>query len=169
MKPPTKNLIGGVEELHTREYLFKISAQMIGCRERSKNHLQEQQERKNKCRTRVFGEKERGRKKTYLKGGLVGPRRPVGAARGQAAPAGRLDQGWAPCLAPGAPTSLIWWKFYYSFSGIFLTNSLLKKYIEVQKAAKLPEKLEIMVKHTKLQKHKTLVQLGGWKIKEIKT
>jgi len=36
MKPPIKNLIGGVKELHTREYLLKISAQMVGCRERSK-------------------------------------------------------------------------------------------------------------------------------------
>ena len=96
MKPPIRNLIGGVEESHTREYLFKILAQMIGCRERSKNRLLEQQERKNKCRTRVFGEKERGRKKTYLEGGHVGPRRPVGAARGWAAPAGRLGHWLVP-------------------------------------------------------------------------
>ena len=98
MKPPIRNLIGGVEESHTREYLLKISAQMMGCRERSKNRLQEQQEHKNKTRTRVSGEKERGRKKTYLEGGLVGPRRPVGAARGWAAPAGRLGHWW-PLLA----------------------------------------------------------------------
>src|SRR3954464_14989876 len=100
MKPPIRNLIGGVEESHTREYLFKISAQTIGCRERSKIRLQEQQERKNGCRTRVFGENERERKKTYLEGGHVGPRRPVGAARGWAAPAGRLGHWWVPLASP---------------------------------------------------------------------
>src|SRR6187399_3498583 len=100
MKPPIRNLIGGVEESHTREYLFKISAQMIGCRERSKNRLQEQQECKNRCRTRVFGEKERERKKTHLEAGPVGPRRPMGAARGQAAPAGRLGHWWLPLVSP---------------------------------------------------------------------
>ena len=126
MRPPIKNLIGGVDESHTREYLLKISAQMRGCRERSKNRLQEKQEHKNKCRTRVFGEKERGRKKTYLEGCLVGPRRPVGAARGQAAPAGRLGHWWAPWLAPGPSGSLPTWKFYYNFSGFFLKTSLLK-------------------------------------------
>src|SRR4051812_13498026 len=36
MRPPIKNLIGGVKELHTREYLLKISARMVGYRERSK-------------------------------------------------------------------------------------------------------------------------------------
>src|SRR6187401_3149924 len=67
MSPPIKNLIGGVEESHSREYLLKISAQMRGCRERSKNRLQEQQEHKNNSRTRVFGERERegGRRHTW--------------------------------------------------------------------------------------------------------
>src|ERR1041385_6973726 len=36
MKPPIKILIGGVEELHTREYFLKISYQTMGCREISK-------------------------------------------------------------------------------------------------------------------------------------
>src|SRR4051812_46464224 len=110
MKPQIRNLIGGVEESHTREYLFKISAQMIGCRERSKNRLQEQQERKNKCRTRVSGEKERERKKTYL-GGMWAPgalwARPGGGPRQLAAWA----TGGSPWLAPGTSGSLSSWKF----------------------------------------------------------
>src|ERR1041385_3470270 len=36
MNPPIKNLIGAVKELHTMEYLLKILAQKMGCRERSK-------------------------------------------------------------------------------------------------------------------------------------
>src|ERR1041385_7913328 len=36
MNPPIKNLIGGVKDLHTREYFLKISARMVGYRERSK-------------------------------------------------------------------------------------------------------------------------------------
>src|ERR1041385_2210666 len=36
MKPPIKTRIAGVGELHTREYLLKISDQTMGCRERSK-------------------------------------------------------------------------------------------------------------------------------------
>ena len=82
MKPLIRKLIGGVEESHTREYLFKISAQTMGSRERSKFRDEEQQERKARSKTPVFGEKERERKKKYLAGGPVGPRRLVGATRG---------------------------------------------------------------------------------------
>src|SRR4051812_48412062 len=100
MKPPIKNLIGGVKELHTREYLLKISARMVGCRERSKISSKNSKNARTKCRTRVFGERRRRRKKTYLEEGHVGPRRPVGAARGQAAPAGRLGHWWPPLVSP---------------------------------------------------------------------
>src|ERR1041385_2035080 len=100
MKPPTKNLFGGEEELHTREYLLKNSARMVDCRERSKNASKNSKDARTKCRTRVFGERGRRRKKTYLEVGPVGPRRPVGATRGQAAPAGRLGHWWPPWSAP---------------------------------------------------------------------
>src|SRR6187399_542436 len=117
MKPPIRNLIGGVEESHTREYLFKISAQMIGCRERSKNRLQEQQERKNKCRTRVFGKKERERKKIYLEGGALWAR-PGGRPRQLAAWA----TGGSPWSAPGTSGSLPTWKFLFLFFWNFSEN-----------------------------------------------
>ena len=98
MKPPIRNLIGGVEESHTREYLLKISAQMMGCRERSKNRLQEQQEHKNKCRTRVFGEKEREREEEDSPGGgTCGPQAPYGRGQG----AGRAS--WPPGPLVGPP------------------------------------------------------------------
>src|SRR4051812_28037062 len=100
MRPPIKNLIGGVKELHTREYLPKISAQMMGHRDRSKFWTESSKNTRTKCRTRVFGERARRRKNTYLVGCPMGPRRPVGAARGQAAPAGRLDHWCPPLVSP---------------------------------------------------------------------
>src|ERR1041385_6465205 len=100
MKPPTKNLFGGVEELHTREYLLKISAQMMGFGERSKITSKNSKNASSRARTRVFGKKERERKKTHLEVGPVGPRRPVGATREQAVPAGRLGHWWAPLVSP---------------------------------------------------------------------
>ena len=145
MKPPIKNLIGGVEESHTREYLFKISAQMMGCRERSKNRLQEQQEHKNKCRTRVFGEKERGRKKTYLEGGPVGPRRPMGAARGWAAPAGRLGHWWVPLAGPRSLWVTPDVEIFILIFLEFFWKLHCWKFFEVQKAAKLSENLKQLV------------------------
>src|SRR3954467_2225501 len=99
MRPPIKNLIGGVKELHTREYWPKISAQMMGRRERSKLWTESSKNSRTKCRTRVFGEREGRRKKTYLAGCPVDPRGPVGAARGQATPAGRLGHWWPPWSA----------------------------------------------------------------------
>src|SRR3954466_4941037 len=110
MKPPTKNLVGGVEELHTREYLPKISAQMMGHRERSKFWTESSKNTRTKCKTRVFGERGRRRKKTHLEVGPGGPRRSGGAARGQAAPA-----GGPPWSAPGASGSLPTWKFLFLF------------------------------------------------------
>src|SRR4051812_47203802 len=105
MKPLTKNLFGGVEELHTREYFLKISAQMMGCGERSKITSKNSKNASSRARTHVFGEKEKERKKTHLEVGPVGPRRPVGAARGQAAPAGLLGHWWPPWSAPGTSGS----------------------------------------------------------------
>src|SRR4051812_47052482 len=105
MKPPIKNLIGGVKESHTREYFLEISAQMMGCGERSKITSTNSKNASSRTRTRVFGEKER-EKKTNLEMGPVGPRRPMGAARGHAAPAGRQGHWWPPWSTPGASGSL---------------------------------------------------------------
>src|SRR3954462_14315506 len=96
MKPPTRKLIGGVGESHTKEYLFQISAQASGCRGRSKFHAQEQQEHETRARPRVFGVKEREWKKRCQQGVPGGPRRVCGAAIGWAAPPGLLGQGWNP-------------------------------------------------------------------------
>src|SRR3954463_9440156 len=93
MKPPTRKLIGGVRESHSKEYLFQITAQTSGCRGSSKFHAQEQQEHETRARTRVFGEKEREWKKRCQQGVPVAPRRVCGAARGWAAPPGLLGQG----------------------------------------------------------------------------
>src|ERR1041385_5284661 len=82
MKSPTKNLFGGVEELHTREYLPKSSAQMMGRRERSKFWSESSKNASSRCRTRVLGKKGRERKKTHLKMGPVGPRWPGGLPTG---------------------------------------------------------------------------------------
>src|ERR1041385_1395892 len=91
MKPPTKNLFGEVEELHTREYLLKISAQMMGCGERSKITSKNSKNASSRARTRVFGkkERERGRRLTW-RWGLWAPSalwaRPGGRARQLATP-----------------------------------------------------------------------------------
>src|ERR1041385_8585771 len=103
MKPPTKNLFGGVEELHTREYLLKISAQMMGCGERSKITSKNSKYASSRTKTCVFGERGREGKKTYLERGPMGPRRPVGAGRGHAAPAGRPGHWWLPLVSPRCP------------------------------------------------------------------
>src|SRR4051812_28099552 len=117
MKPPTKKLNGGVKESHTKEYLFQISAQTMGCRERSKFRVQEQQEHETIARTRVFGEKGRERKKRCQPGVPVGPRPLVGTARGWAAPPGLLGQGWTPLVSPRC----LWLTFYLEiFIFIFL-------------------------------------------------
>src|SRR4051812_32783048 len=88
MKPPIKNLIGGVEELHTREYLLKISARKMGCRERSKFGAEEQQELgfqlNNSC---FWGEREREREREREEEdlpvkGTWGAQAPYGAAWG---------------------------------------------------------------------------------------
>src|SRR3954462_7076643 len=103
MKPPTRKLIGGVRESHTREYLFQISAQMSGYRGRSKFRAQEQQEHETRARTRVFGEKEREWTKRCQPGVPVGPRRVCGMTRGWVAPPGLLGQGWTPLVSLRCP------------------------------------------------------------------
>src|SRR4051812_3807082 len=100
MKPPTRKLIGGVRESHTEEYLFQISAQMSGCRGRSRFLAQEQPEQRNQSKNTSFrGERERDRKKRCLQGVPVDPRRVCGAARGWAAPPSLLGQGWTPLVS----------------------------------------------------------------------
>src|SRR4051812_42949393 len=96
MKPPIRKLIGGVKESHTKEYLFEISAQTMGCRERSRFWVQEQQEHKTRGKTRVFEKKEREEKKRYLPGVPGGPRGLGGGGRGGAPPPGPLGQGGTP-------------------------------------------------------------------------
>ena len=100
MKPPTRKLIGGVRESHTKEYLFQISAQTSGCRGRSKFHAQEQQEQRNQRKKSSFwGERERVEEE-MPEGGACGPQEGVcGAARGWAAPPGLLGQGWTPLVS----------------------------------------------------------------------
>ena len=126
MKPPTKNLIGGVEELHTREYLFKISARMIGCRERSKIASKNSKNARTGAEL-VFLERkrERGRRLTWRRdlwvpGALWA--RPGGKPRQLAA--------WATGGPPGQPQVPLGHSrhgnFNFNFSGIFLKTSLLK-------------------------------------------
>src|SRR3954465_9839481 len=103
MEPPNRKLIGGVRESHTKEYLFQISAQTMGCRGRSKFRAQEQQEHETRARTRSFERKEREWKKREQPGVPLGPRRVCGAARGWAVPPGLLGQGWTPLVSLRCP------------------------------------------------------------------
>ena len=103
---PIRKLIGGVRESHTKEYLFQISAQTMGCRERSKFRVQAQQERETRARTRTFEKKERERKKREQPGVPVGPKRLCGAAYPLTAPTRRLG----PTRPPG------WHLFFLSLS-----------------------------------------------------
>src|ERR1041385_4513640 len=103
MKPPIKNLIGGVKEFHTREYLLKISAQMVGCRERSKNASKNS---KNAIRSAelVFLEREEGggRRHTW-RWGLWAPGAPW-ARPG----AGRASWPPGPLVAPLVSPRCLW-------------------------------------------------------------
>src|SRR3954468_15303661 len=106
---------------------------MVGCRERSKIASKNSKNARTKCRTRVFGERGRRRKKTYLEVGPVGPRRPVGAARGQDAPAGLLGHWCPPWSAPGASGSLPAWKFLFLFFWNFSENFTVENFSEFKK------------------------------------
>src|SRR4051812_17700463 len=83
MKPPTRKLIGGVRESHTKEYSFKISAQTSGCRGRLRIRAQEQQEQRNQRKNSSFRvEREREREEEEMPPGGVGPTQ-EGGWRGQ--------------------------------------------------------------------------------------
>ena len=127
MRPPIKNLIGGVEESHTREYLLKISAQMRGCRERDRRIAS-----KNNKNTRTrpelwFLEKKRegGRRHTW-RGVPWAP----GALWARPGAGPRQLAAWATGGPPGWPQAPLGLSrrgnFYFYFSGIFLKTSLLK-------------------------------------------
>ena len=127
MRPPIKNLIGGVEESHTREYLLKISAQMMGCRERSKNRLQEQQEHKEQVQNSRFWRKREREEEGIPGGGSCGPQAPCGRGQGL----GRASWPPGPLVGPpGWPQAPMGHSrrgnFNFNFSGIFLKTSLLK-------------------------------------------
>src|SRR3954464_15059146 len=82
MKPPTRKLIGGVRESHTKEYLFQISAQTSGCRGRLKFRAQEQQEQRNQSKNTSFrGERERVEEEMPA-GGACGPQEGVWCDQG---------------------------------------------------------------------------------------
>src|SRR3954463_11166160 len=114
MNPPTRKLIGGVRESHTKEYLFQISAQTSGCRGRSKFRAQEQQEHETRARARVFGVKEREWKKRCQQGVPVGP---------------KVDPLGQPQVLPDG---ILLGNFYSEFSGQLHCGEFFK----VQKAAK---------------------------------
>ena len=133
MKPPTKNLIGGVEELHTREYLFKISARMIGCRERSKIASRNSKNARTGAELMFLERKrERGSRLTWRRD-LWAP----GAL--WARPGGRLRQlaAWAtggpPWSAPGASGSLPAWKFLFLFFWSFAENFTVEIFSKFKK------------------------------------
>src|ERR1041384_3066888 len=99
MKPPTRKLIGGVRESHTKEYLFQISAQTSGCRERSKFHAQEQQELQNQGKnTSFWSERERVEGEMPPEG-ACGPReggsRGLGLGRTTWPPGPGVDPPWS--------------------------------------------------------------------------
>ena len=116
MKPPTRKLIGGVRESHTKDYLFQISAQTMGCRERSRFRVQEQIEHETRSRTHAFEKKEREWGERCHQGAWGPPRRVGGAARGWAAPPGLLAWWWPPWSATGA----LWWPFTWKPRIFFL-------------------------------------------------
>src|SRR3954469_18830139 len=125
MKPPTRKLIGGVRDSHTREYLFQISAQMSGCRRRSRFRAQEQQERKNQSKnTKNWKESERVRGERPPGG--VGPTQ-EGGWRGQGLGRATWPPGLvvAPHCQPQVPSGgLLPENLEYNFFVIFWATSL---------------------------------------------
>src|SRR3954463_11225476 len=154
MTPPTRKLIGGVRDSHTKEYLFQISAQTSGCRGRSKFHAQEQQEHETRARTRVFWEKERERKKRCQQGVIVGPRRVCGTARGWAAPPGLLGQGWTPLVSLRCPPMAFYLEIFIFIFLNFSGQLHCGEFFKVQKAAKTFMNLRQNLKQVKLQTQK---------------
>src|ERR1041385_8710026 len=111
MKPPIKNLIGGVKELHTREYLPKISAQMMGRRERDQISGRRAARTREQSAELMFLEREKGggRRLTRL-AALWAP----GALWARPGARPRQLAAWAtgapPWSAPGSPGSPPAWK-----------------------------------------------------------
>src|ERR1041385_3663010 len=111
MKPPIKNLIGGVKELHTGSICSKSQLEWCAVERDRKSPprtARTQELEQNSCFWRERKEEE----EDIPGGGALGPRRSVGTARGQAAPAGRLGHWWPPLVSPGASGSLPAWKFF---------------------------------------------------------
>ena len=121
MKPPIKNLIGGVKELNTREYLLKTSAQMVDCRERSKIASRNSKNARRGAEL-VFLEREEGggRRNTWRWGLLARP----GARPCQLA---AWATGGPPWSATGALGSLSTWKFLFLFFWNFSENFTVEK------------------------------------------
>src|SRR4051812_16968364 len=114
MEPPIKNLFGGVEELHTREYLLKISSQMVGCRESSKITSKNSKNARTGAEL-LFVERERKEEEEDLRGhGTCGPQAPCGHGQGAA---------WATGAPPGqlqVPLGhSLHGNFYYNFLDFF--------------------------------------------------
>src|ERR1041385_3663008 len=103
MKPPIKNLIGGVKELHTREYLLKISTQTVGCRERSKIASKNSKNARAGAEL-VFLEREEGggRRHTWRWG--LGPQALCGHGQGP----GRASWPPGPLVAPLGQPRCFW-------------------------------------------------------------
>src|ERR1041385_7568256 len=120
MEPPIKNLFVGVEVLHTREYLLKISAQMVGCRERSKIASKNSKNARTGAELVFLEREEGGGRRNTCRWGLWA--RPGGWPCQLAA--------WAIDGPHGQPQVALGHSrhgnFYSKFSGIFLKTSLLK-------------------------------------------
>src|SRR4051812_16612145 len=78
----------------------KFLEEMMGCRRRSKFSAKSAKDSGSSKKLGIFGAREREEKKNYPLGGPHGPRRPVGATSGQAAPSGFLVQGLTPLAIP---------------------------------------------------------------------
>src|ERR1043165_3014332 len=118
MKPPTRKLIGGVRESHTKEYFFQISAQMSGCRGRSKFRAQEQREQRNQRKNSSFrGERERVEEEMPA-GGACGPQEGVWRSQGLGRATWPPGPGVDPPGQPQVlPDGILPGNFYSEFSG----------------------------------------------------
>src|SRR4051812_36188522 len=67
MRQPIRKLIGLVEESHTKEYLFQISAQTMSCRERDRDSgFKNSKNTIPRAKYEFFGRKEeRGKRDTF--------------------------------------------------------------------------------------------------------
>ena len=117
MKPPTRKLIGGVRESHTKEYLFQILKRVAVEGDRSSVL-------KNSKNTSFWGERERVEEEMPA-GGAYGPQE--GGWRGQEL--GRATWPLGPGVDPPGqpqvlPDGFLPGNFYFEFSGIFWATSL---------------------------------------------